>query len=93
MTIYYVKQDNTINGCGEPGCCGEWYEEIDEEFISCTCEVEVDAEHLHACNGGGPVLDWRKATPLEVIAYESGINNNYSQAFSDGIEYQKRNNE
>ena len=36
MTVYYVKQDNTIWGCGDPGCCGEYYEEIDEEFVDCS---------------------------------------------------------
>lgn len=90
MTIYYVKQDNTVWGCGDPGCCGEWYEDIEEEFIDCIHEVEVDADHLHACNGGGPVLDWRKATPLETIAYHSGITNSYYDAFEAGIDFQKR---
>jgi hypothetical protein len=91
MTLYYVKQDNTVWGCGDPGCCGEYYEEIDEEFVDCTCEVEVDADHLHGCNGGGPVLDWRKATPLEIIAYDSGVTSGYWVAFEAGIEYQKKN--
>ena len=90
MTIYYIKQDNTIWGCGDPDCCGEYYEEIDEEFIDCTCEVEVDADHLHVCNGGGPVLDWRKATLLEAIAYNSGVTNGYYTAFEAGIDFQKR---
>jgi hypothetical protein len=90
MTLYYVKQDNTVWGCGDPGCCGEYYEEIDEEFVDCTCEVEVDSDHLHACNSGGPVLDWRRATPLEAIAYESGVTNGYWVAFEAGIEFQKK---
>jgi hypothetical protein len=90
MTIYYLKQDDTIPGCGDPECCGEYYEEIDESFISCTCEVEVDADHLHSCNGGGPVLEWREATKLEAIAYDSGVTNGYWVAFEAGIEFQKK---
>jgi len=93
MTIYYLKQDDTIWGCGDPGCCGENYEEITESFANCECEIPEDqmtADHLHGCNGGGPVLKWRKAKPLEVIAYNSGITNSYYDAFEAGIEFQKR---
>ncbi len=74
-SIYYVKQDNTIWGCGEPGCCGEYYEEIDEDFVKCDCgipESEMTGDHLHSCNGGGPVLEWRKATELEMKAFYAG---------------------
>ena len=84
MTIYYLKQDDTIPGCGDPECCGEYYEEIGESFVNCTCEVEVDADHLHGCNGGGPVLEWREATRLEAIAYENGIDNSYSDGYELG---------
>lgn len=87
MTIYYLKQDNTIWGCGDPECCGEYYEEIDEEFVDCTCEVEVDADHLHVCNGGGPVLEWRKATDLEAIAYRNGKDNSYYDGYDSGWEF------
>lgn len=90
MTIYYLKQDDTIPGCGDPECCGEYYEEISESFIDCTCEVEVDADHLHGCNGGGPVLEWRKATDVGKIAYDSGVNDAYWVAFEAGIEFQKK---
>ena len=90
MTVYYLKQDDTIWGCGDPECCGEYYEEISEEFVDCTCEVEVDADHLHSCNGGGPVLEWREATDTEKIAYKSGLSNGYWVAFEAGIEFQKR---
>ena len=30
MTFYYLKQDDTIWECGDPACCGEYYEEISE---------------------------------------------------------------
>ena len=82
MTVYYLKQDDTIWGCGDPECCGEYYEEIGEYFLECTCEVEVDADHLHSCNGGGPVLEWREATKLETIAYQNGNQEGYSEGSS-----------
>lgn len=88
MTIYYLKQDDTIPGCGDPGCCGEYYEEISESFIDCTCEVEVDADHLHGCNGGGPVLEWRKAYGLEAQAYEDGKSEGWSDGADWGEKYQ-----
>lgn len=86
MTVYYLKQDDTIWGCGDPECCGEYYEEIGEYFLDCTCEVEVDADHLHSCNGGGPVLEWRKATDLETIAYQNGNQEGYSEGSVNGWE-------
>lgn len=87
MTVYYLKQDDTIWGCGDPECCGEYYEEIGEYFLDCTCEVEVDADHLHSCNGGGPVLEWRKATELETIAYQNGNQEGYSEGSVNGWEF------
>jgi hypothetical protein len=87
MTIYYLKQDNTIWGCGDPECCGEYYEEIDEEFVDCAHEVEVDADHLHSCNGGGPVLEWRKASSLEETAYRNGKDNSYYDGYDSGWEF------
>jgi hypothetical protein len=92
MTIYYVKQDNTIWGCGDPECCGEWYEEIDETFVECKCEqIEFDmAEHLQVCKGGGPILKWRKATPKEIQAFSDGKDDGYSDGHWAGIEYQKK---
>lgn len=91
MTIYYVKQDNTVWGCGEVGCCGEYYEQIDETFHECTCkQVESDmSEHLQNCMGGGPVLKWRKAKLLEVQAFSDGKND----GFEEGSEWQKKNKE
>lgn len=93
MTLYYVKQDDTIPGCGDPECCGEYYEEITESFVKCECDIpetEMTADHLHGCNGGGPVLEWRKATDIEKIAYDSGVTNGYWVAFEAGIEFQKK---
>ena len=88
MTLYYVKQDDTVWGCGDPACCGEYYEEITESFVNCTCEnigPEM-ADHLQSCNGGGPVLKWREAKPLEALAWSEGF-----QEGSDwGIEWQKK---
>jgi hypothetical protein len=93
MTIYYVKQDNTIWGCGDPECCGEWYEEIDETFVDCTCEhIEPRSEanmteHLQSCIGGGPVLEWRKADNLEIQAFESGRGEGFQEGSDWGIEW------
>lgn len=92
MTVYYVKQDNTVWGCGDPGCCGEYYEEIDDIFYNCDCkDVQVDSDHLQGCMGGGPVLKWRKATPKETLAFTNGRDTGYSEGHWDGAEYQKRN--
>jgi hypothetical protein len=92
MTLYYVKQDDTIWGCGDPECCGEYYEEIEESFVECKCgipEEDMTADHLHVCNGGGPVLKWRKAKKKEVVAFRDGETNIYYEAFEKGIEFQK----
>lgn len=92
MTVYYVKQDNTVWGCGEPGCCGEYYEEIDEMFYECDCkDVESDmADHLQCCMGGGPVLKWREAKKLEAQAFNDGKDDGFNEGFESGIEYQKK---
>lgn len=92
VTIYYVKQDNTIPGCGEPGCCGEYYEEIEESFVECKCEeIGPDmAEHLQICLGGGPVLKWREAKRLEVLAFSDGKDDGYQEGFDAGIDWQKK---
>jgi hypothetical protein len=92
MTLYYVKQDNTVWGCGDPACCGEYYEEISESFVECECgipEEDMTADHLHGCNGGGPVLKWRKAKKKEVQAYQDGIGSGRVSGWEDGIEWQK----
>lgn len=85
MTIYYVKQDDTISGCGDPECCGEYYEDYSESFIECYHE-NVTAEHLHSCNGGGPVLDWREATYLEATAFRSGVDDGYYKGWDYGVQ-------
>jgi len=93
MTLYYVKQDDTIWGCGDPECCGEYYEEISESFVECNCgipEEDMTSDHLHSCNGGGPVLKWRKAKKKEVQAYQDGIGNGRVSGWEDGIEWQKK---
>lgn len=91
MTIYYLKQDDTIWGCGDPGCCGEYYEDIRESFVNCECgipEAEMTGDHLWGCNGGGPVLKWRKAKPKEIQAYQDGISDGYSDGWESGIEWE-----
>lgn len=99
MTLYWVRQDDTIWGCGEPGCCGEYEENITESFVDCECQqVEPDVKpnmkgHLQACNGGGPVLKWRKAKTNELIAYYSGVSNGHAEGWSDALEWQRRENE
>ena len=91
MTIYYVKQDNTVWGCGDPGCCGPYYEEIDNIFHECDCkDVEVDADHLQGCVGGGPILKWREASKIETLAFKSGSDDGYNKGHWDGAEYQKK---
>lgn len=96
MTLYYVKQDDTIWGCGDPACCGEYYEEIEENFVECECQqvnkpmIEDMAEHLHSCNGGGPVLEWREATKLEIIAWYAGREIGLEEGFEMGVKYQEK---
>ena len=92
MTIYYIKQDDTIWGCGDPECCGEYYEEIRESFVDCQCNIpenEMTGDHLHGCNGGGPVLKWRKAKPIEILAFEHGKRDGWQEGSDWGIEWQK----
>ena len=93
MTIYYVKQDNTVWGCGDPECCGEYYEEIDDIFHECDCKdiKSETVDHLQACMGGGPIIKWRKATPKEIQAFTDGKDSGYSEGHWAGAEYQKRN--
>ena len=93
MTIYYIKQDNTIWGCGEAGCCGEWSEEIDETFVNCECDIpetQMTGDHLQGCVGGGPVLKWRKAKGKEIQAYEDGKTQGFQEGSDWGIEWQKK---
>ncbi len=94
MSIYYIKQDNTIWGCGEPGCCGDAIEQIEELFVHCSCEsVEsVMSDHLQACSiyGGGPVLEWRKATDLEATAFQDGRGYGFEDGYDAAIAFEKR---
>ena len=92
MTIYYVKQDNTVWGCGDAECCGEYYEEIDKTFVDCEHEIpeaQMTGDHLQGCVGGGPVLKWRKAKKLEVYAFNSGKDEGFQEGSDWGIEWQK----
>lgn len=99
MTLYYIKQDNTIWGCGEPGCCGENWEQIEESFVECICEqVEPDvkpdiAGHLQSCAGGGPILKWRKAKRLEIQAWNDGKDDGFQEGSDWGIDWQKKRGE
>jgi len=92
MTLYYVKQDDSYVGCSEPGCCGESYEATEETFVKCDCkQIEFDmSEHLQVCNGGGPVLKWRKAKGKEIQAYEDGKTQGFQEGSDWGIEWQKK---
>jgi hypothetical protein len=93
MTLYYIKQDDTVWGCGDPECCGEWYEDITESFVKCEDNIpeeEMTADHLHGCNGGGPVLKWRKAKHKEIQAYEDGKSEGFQEGSDWGIEWQKK---
>ena len=96
MTIYYIEQDDTVWGCGDPECCGEYYEDITQSFVKCECEqIHPDNEpdmvlHLQSCNGGGPVLKWRKAKRKEIQAFEDGYSEGHSDGWGYGIEWQKK---
>lgn len=93
MTLYYIKQDNTIWGCGEPGCCGEWEERIESAFVNCECgisELEMTGEHLQGCNGGGPVLKWRKAKPKEADAWLAGNSEGYAKGWVKAVQRENK---
>jgi hypothetical protein len=92
-SIYYVKQDNTIWGCGEPGCCGEYYEEIDEDFVKCDHDIpesEMTADHLQSCKGGGEILEWRRADLLEMKAFWAGNEDGWNEGWNNGAEWQEK---
>jgi hypothetical protein len=92
--VYYIEQDNTVWCCEAD--CGPYYEQIDKSFVECSCEhieprVEADmSEHLQSCAGGGPVLKWREAKPLEQLAFMCGKDNGSAEGWFDGVEYQKK---
>lgn len=86
MALYYAKQDNTIWGCGESGCCGPYYEDIREIFVEVDSE-DADSEMIQSEEGGGPVLSFKKATRKQAIAYEKGKIFGYEDGWSDGFAY------
>lgn len=89
MTIYYIKQDNTTWCCEEDS--GPYYEEIDNIFHECDCkDVEVNADHLQACVGGGPILKWRKANKIESLAFSDGKDDGFQEGWNDGADWQKK---
>ena len=89
MTIYYIKQDNTVWCCEEDS--GPYQEEIEDSFVKCECESvwagkESDiADHLQGHAGGGKVLKWRVAKGRELAAWYSGGDD----AFQEGIAYER----
>lgn len=78
--VYYIKQDDTIWGCGDPKCCGEYFQEITEKFVEMPSGVVVTAESLQGHVGGGPVLEFREATHLEYLAWYIA----YDEGYDDG---------
>ena len=92
MSIYYVKQDNTIWTCGDTDCCGPIIEDVEESFVYCNCEsIEVEmSEHLQKCWGGGPVLEWREATSLEMTAFADGRNYGFEDGYDSAVEFERR---
>lgn len=86
MTIFYIKQDNTVWCCEEDS--GEYYKDIEVSFVKCECsniEPETMEEHLQNHKGGGRVLKWRKATEKERSAwYASG-----DEFFEEGISFER----
>lgn len=74
MTLYYVVQDNMSWCCEDDS--GPYYEDHEESFVNCECDIsesQMTADHLHGCNGGGPVLKWRKAKNKEYLAWRRGF--------------------
>ena len=86
MSIYYIKQDNTVWCCEEDS--GPYNQEIDISFVKCECpqvEPETMAEHLQGHQGGGQVLKWRKANENERSAWYGGKD----EVFDDGIAFER----
>lgn len=78
MKLWAYKLDNTIPGCGDPDCCGDFGEEI--EWFFYYSEKALTAEEFLAEHGGGTVLEIRQATDSEFDAYASGENDGYDNA-------------
>ena len=90
MTLYYVKQDNMSWCCEDDS--GPYYEDHEESFVNCDCELpdsKMTADHLHGCNGGGPVLQWREATEKELIAWVVGTQDSFGDGFDSGVEHER----
>jgi hypothetical protein len=82
--IYYIKQDDTIWGCGDPECCGEYYKDLKESFVDMPEGVEITALALQLQIGGGPVLEFREATHLECLSWYVAYDEGYSEGYSEG---------
>mgnify|MGYP006397661833 CR=1 FL=1 len=89
MPLYYVKQDNTSDGCGDPLCCGEYYKDIVVSFVEILNDELVTAGAIRAQLGGGPVLKFRAATLKELQAYIYGRSKGYSIGHEAGSQQQK----
>jgi hypothetical protein len=90
MTLYYVKQDNMSWCCEDDS--GPYYEDHEESFVNCECVLpdgKMTADHLHSCNGGGPVLQWREATEKELIAWVAGTQDGYGDGFEEGAKRER----
>lgn len=86
MSIYYVKQDDSYQGCSDPGCCGESYDGTEISFVDCESDDEpISADHLRDKLGGGEVLKWRKANYKELRAWDGGER----EGFYEGIKYER----
>lgn len=86
MSIYYIKQDNTVWCCEEDS--GPLWEQIEISFVKCEClqiEPNMMADHLQGHQGGGPVLKWRKANLEETHAWYGGKD----EVFDEGIEFER----
>ena len=87
MSIYYIKQDNTVWCCEEDS--GPLWEQIEISFVKCECsQIEPDemAEHLQGHKGGGRVLKWRKANHKETSAWYGGKD----EVFDEGMEFERK---
>jgi hypothetical protein len=89
MPLYFVKQDNTIWGCGESGCCGSYYEDITVAFVQMPKNEPVTADTILSKIGGGPILKFRAATMKELQAYIDGRNEGYTIGYEDRSRYEK----
>lgn len=77
--IYYVKQDDTIWGCGEEECCGEYSEYTKESFVDMPFGVDITEESLRSEIGGGEILEFREATHLECLSWYTAYDEGYCE--------------